>query len=315
MKADLHVHSFHSGFARNWAWLHARECYSTPEDVYRVARSRGMDLVCITDHDSIDGCLEFLDRHPDAPDFIMGEEISCLVPDAPGLRVHLGAIGMTEALHRDVQGLRDNVFDVAACLRRHGAFCVMNHLFMLYGDQMELQSYIRQALALAPGLETHNGAMLAQHNDFVAELAASTAAAGMRPIAVGGSDAHLLRYVGTAYTSAPGTTREEFLQNLRAGNTQTGGAHGGHLRLLAEVYGSIANHWIGMLGLQRNDFTWQARVSALVCSAALLPFQFVPAIIAARMKQGEAARVGRYRRMLAATDTERLADAPESPLA
>ena len=62
-----------------------------------------MDLVCITDHDSIDGCLEFLDRHPDAPDFIIGEEISCLVPDAPGLRIHLGAIGMTEAIHRDVQ--------------------------------------------------------------------------------------------------------------------------------------------------------------------------------------------------------------------
>jgi len=106
MKADLHVHSFHSGLARHWAWLHARECYSTPEDVYRVARQRGMDLVCITDHDSIDGCLEFLDRHPDAPDFIIGEEISCLVPDAPGLRIHLGAIGMTEAVHRDVQRLR-----------------------------------------------------------------------------------------------------------------------------------------------------------------------------------------------------------------
>ena len=137
-----------------------------------------MDLVCITDHDSLDGCLEFLDRHPDAPDFITGEEISCLVPDAPGLRVHLGAIGMTEALHREAQRLRDNVFDTAAYLRQQGVFCVVNHLFMLFDDQMAVESYVRQALALAPGLETRNGAMLAEHNEFIAELATSLRTAG-----------------------------------------------------------------------------------------------------------------------------------------
>ena len=315
MKADLHVHSFHSGLARHWAWLHARECYSTPEDVYRVARERGMDLVCITDHDSIDGCLEFLDRHPDAPDFIIGEEISCLVPDAHGLRIHLGAIGMTEAIHRDVQRLRGNVFDVAGCLRQHGVFHVMNHLFMLFGDEMAVESYVRQALALAPGLETHNGAMLAEHNAFVAELAASITAAGRQPVAVGGSDAHLLRYVGTTYTSAPGSTREEFLKNLRLGNTETGGAHGGRGRLLIEVYGSIANHWIGMLGMQRNDFSWRARATAGICSALLLPFQFIPGIVAVRMKQIEAAQVRRYRRTLTVTESEHLPNPSSSPLA
>ena len=172
MKADLHVHSYHSGYARHFHWLRARECYSTPDDIYRVAKARGMDLVCITDHDSIDGCLEFLDRHPDAPDFIAGEEISCLVPDAPGLRIHLGALGMTEAVHREAQRLRDNVFETAAYLRRERVFFVMNHLFMLFDDQMAVETYVRRALTLAPGLETRNGAMLAEHNEFVAELAA-----------------------------------------------------------------------------------------------------------------------------------------------
>ena len=33
------------------------------------------------------------------------------------IEVHLGVYGMTEALHRDVQPLRGNVFDVIACLR------------------------------------------------------------------------------------------------------------------------------------------------------------------------------------------------------
>lgn len=299
MKADLHVHSYHSGYARHFHWLRARECHSTPDAIYRVAKARGMDLVCITDHDSINGCLEFLDRHPEAPDFISGEEISCLVPDAPGLRIHLGAIGMTEAVHDEVQQLREDVFATAAYLRRQQIFFVMNHLFMLFDDQMAVETYVRQALTLAPGLETRNGAMLAEHNEFVAELAASFRYAGVSPVAVGGSDAHVLRYVGTTHTETPGHTREEFLADLVAGRSAVGGAHGGRGRLLAEIYGSIVNHWRGLLGLERHEIGWHERTFSLVCSALLLPFQFIPGAIALRMKQNEEARVRRYRRVWA----------------
>jgi predicted metal-dependent phosphoesterase TrpH len=304
MKADLHVHSYHSGYARHFAWLRARECHSSPDDIYRVARARGMDLVCITDHDSLDGCLEFLDRHPRAEDFIAGEEISCLVPDAPGLRIHLGALGMTEALHREAQRLRANVFETAAFLRQANVFSVVNHLFMLFDDQMAVESYVRQALALSPGLETRNGAMLAEHNEFIADLAIALRAAAMAPTVIGGSDAHLLRYVGTTYTVAPGRTREEFLANLVEGRSDVGGAHGGRARLLAEIYGSIANHWRGLVGLERHELGWRERVASLVCSALLLPFQFVPGVIALRLKQGERAKVERYRRLWA-EDVER----------
>jgi predicted metal-dependent phosphoesterase TrpH len=299
MKADLHVHSYHSGYARHFQWLRARECYSTPDDVYRVAKARGMDLVCITDHDSIDGCLEFLDRHPDAADFITGEEISCLVPDAPGLRVHLGAIGMTEALHREAQRLRGNVFDTAKYLHQKGVFCAVNHLFMLFNDQMAVESYVRQVLTLAPGLETRNGAMLAAHNEFIAELAMSLRTAGLSPAAIGGSDAHILRYVGTTYTEVPGQTRAEFLANLLEGHTQVGGAHGGPRRLLVEIYGSIANHWRGLLGLERHEIATIERLGSILCSALLLPFQFVPGLIALRMKQSEQTRIERYRQLWA----------------
>ena len=64
LRADLHVHSYHSGYAGRQNVLRARDCYSEPEAVYRTAKARGMDLVTITDHDSIDGCLEF-DLHPE----------------------------------------------------------------------------------------------------------------------------------------------------------------------------------------------------------------------------------------------------------
>ena len=110
MRADLHVHTHHSTVNRTLPFLRSRDCYSRPFDVYLTAKSRGMDLVAITDHDSIDGALELLEQLPDARDVIVGEEVSCWFPDT-SIEVHLGVYGMTEALHRDVQPLRKNVFE------------------------------------------------------------------------------------------------------------------------------------------------------------------------------------------------------------
>ncbi len=118
LRADLHVHTRHSKVSGTLRFLGSRDCYSRPADVYRVAKARGMDLVAFTDHDSIDGALELLDARPDCDDVIVGEEVSCWLPDGD-IEVHLGVYGMTEALHRDVQPLRGNVFDViAGCARR-----------------------------------------------------------------------------------------------------------------------------------------------------------------------------------------------------
>src|SRR5579875_532383 len=79
-KADLHCHSRYSGQVKHLRFLRARDCYSKPIDVYRRAKERGMDLVTITDHDSIDGCLELLNQFGDMPDFIMGEEVTPVCP-------------------------------------------------------------------------------------------------------------------------------------------------------------------------------------------------------------------------------------------
>ena len=56
MKRDTHVHTFHSGRSTiNSLQRILRECCNTPEDVYRIARARGLSLVAITDHDEISG--------------------------------------------------------------------------------------------------------------------------------------------------------------------------------------------------------------------------------------------------------------------
>jgi predicted metal-dependent phosphoesterase TrpH len=138
----------------------SRDCYSNPETVYRTARARGMDLVTITDHDSLDGCLELLDRHPDAPDILTGEEIECRVPDSD-LRVHLGVFGLTERHHREVQPLRENVFESAAYLRSQGLALVLHHPFHFLRGEMAVGTYLARLLPLVHAVETRNAAMQA----------------------------------------------------------------------------------------------------------------------------------------------------------
>jgi len=296
LKADLHVHTYHSGYNHDLPFLRSRDCYSSPVAVYHTAKARGMDLVAITDHDSIDGCREFLDAHPDAPDFIAGEEISCWMPDAP-IEVHFGAYGMTERAHAEIQPLRRNAFDVAAYLREAGIFFSLNHLFHFYKGQMPLDRYLA-LLDSVPALETRNGAMLSAHNRLIEEIRdrypAQTARAGAlrRLASVAGSDAHTLRRVGRTWTSAPGGTREEFLASVAAGRGIAGGEQGGTLPLAADIYGVIADYWLSLVGLKRHEgLTIGRRALGLGFSVVSAPFEFIPLLIAAAQKRGEASRI------------------------
>ncbi len=296
MKADLHVHSYHSGYNHDLPYLRSRDCFSLPEDVYRTAKARGMDVVTITDHDSIDGCLEFLDRHPDAPDFIIGEEISCWMPAADvsaALEVHLGAYGMTERAHREIQPLRKNAFEVMAYLRDAKIFFALNHLFHFYRGQMPLDGYLA-LMDCVPALEIRNGAMLPAHNALIEQLIAARAAraaGGGRQAAVAGSDAHTLRRVGRTWTEAPGTTREEFLANVAAGRGSAAGQQGGTLPLAADIYGVIADYWLSLVGLKRHELSMSRRAFGLAFSVVSAPFEFIPLLVASMQKSGESRRV------------------------
>jgi predicted metal-dependent phosphoesterase TrpH len=272
-------------------FLKSRDCYSSTADVYRVARARGMDLVAITDHDTIDGCLEFLSAHPDAPDFIMGEEVSCRYPGTD-LEVHFGVYGMTEALHRTLQPLRRNVFEVTACLREAGVFFSLNHLLFFYRGQVPLASYLA-LLDEVPALEARNGTMLPAHNDLVTDIVGRwpLADARPRPTLLGGSDAHTLRRVGRTWTEAPGATREEFLDSLRAGRARPGGAHGNAAAVARDAYSVIGSFVGSLAGFGPRDHSLGHRAACLAFSVVSLPAQFLPLALVWRSKRHEARTV------------------------
>ena len=284
LRADLHVHSCHSRQSGNFRFVKSRDCYSPPEAVYRTAKSRGMDLVTITDHDSISGCLEFLDAHPEAPDFFMSEEVSCRLAEGD-IEVHLGVYGQTERLHRELQPLRRNAFDVIACLRQSGVFFTLNHLLHFYRGQIDLAQYLR-LLAEVPALEVRNGSMLTSHNVLIEALAAP----GGRPAfaQVGGSDAHTLRRVGRTWTEAPADDLASFLLSLRARRSRAGGRHGGVAPVLGDTYGVMASYWKTLLGRGPRDHTALERAAFLAFSFVSLPAQFLPFAIVASGKRAEA---------------------------
>jgi len=305
LRADLHVHSRHSTESGNLRFLGSRDCYSRPEDVYRAAKARGMDLVAFTDHDSIGGALELLDARPDlAGEIIVGEEVSCRLPDGD-LQVHLAVYGMTEALHRDLQPLRANVFDVIARLREADVLFALNHLLHFYRGEIPLDRYLR-ILEAVPALEVRNGTMAEAHNVLLEGIArpetrvgpavqAGRAACRERAPLHGsaafaitaGSDAHTLRRVGTTWTEAPGRTRDEFLASVRNGLGTPGGAHGTAMTIAADAYGVIASYVAALAGFGPQDVTSWRRAACLAFAAVSLPFQFIPLVIAARSKAGE----------------------------
>jgi len=293
LRADLHVHTCHSKVTGTMPFLKSRDCYSKPADVYRVAKARGMDLVAFTDHDSIGGALELLNDAPDLTDVIVGEEVSCRLPDG-NVEIHLAVYGMTEALHRDLQPLRRNVHDAIARLREANVLFALNHLLHFYRGQIPIERYFR-LLDEVPALEVRNGTMLAAHNALVEQIARErpAPAAGGRFGLVAGSDAHTLRRVATTWTEAPGRTPAEFLANVREGRSVPGGLHGTTVTIAGDAYGVIGSYVAALAGFGPRDLAPVRRAACLAFAVASLPFQFMPVAVAARGKAGERRAVAR----------------------
>ena len=284
-RADLHVHSRYSDVCGSLPFLRSRDCYSSPLDVYLTAKRRGMDIVTITDHDAIDGWRELMDQKPDADDILPGEEVSCRLPDGD-IEVHLGVYGITERLHAEIQPLRRNVFDVMARLNESGTFFALNHLLHFYREQAPLETYLR-LLSTIPALETRNGTMLEAHN-ALAERLCCDCRGDRPPIAcVAGSDAHTLRRIGRTWTEAPGSTATEFLASLSAGLGRPGGRHGGPAAVAGDTYGVIGRYIASVYGHGPHDHVgWHRAVCAFLI-VALVPVQFMPALVAAVGKSRE----------------------------
>ena len=165
MKCDLHIHTIHSGMCTVPVLKRiCRESYNDPREVYSVLKRKGMDLVTLTDHDSIGGA-ESLRRYTD---FFLSEEVSCRMPS--GTTVHIGVFDLTERQHIEIQRRRDDFVCLLAYLTERRLLFSVNHIFSSLTGRRALDDFA-WVEGYVPALETHSGQMPAFHNRQAAQVA------------------------------------------------------------------------------------------------------------------------------------------------
>jgi glycosyltransferase involved in cell wall biosynthesis/predicted metal-dependent phosphoesterase TrpH len=217
-RVDMHCHSTASQVSKLGVQraLGLPECATPPEEVYELAKRRGMDFVTITDHDTIDGVLEIAER----PDVFVSEELTAHFRGEPQA-VHVLCYGITGEDHEWLQAHSGDVELCAAYLYEREIACALAHPYYNVGAPLTAR-HRRRLVELFSVWEIRNGARARELN-----RPAATYVATRDGIGIGGSDDHAGVDIGRTFTEAPAAgTPAEFLAFLRAGQVTACGKQG-----------------------------------------------------------------------------------------
>jgi glycosyltransferase involved in cell wall biosynthesis len=131
--------------------------------IYNIAKKKGMSLVTISDHNTIDGAQEIAHL----PDTFISEEITSYFPD-DGCKVHVLAIDITEGQHQDIQKVRKNIFELIEYLIHENIFHVLAHPLYSINDLLTVEHFER-FLLLFKNFEL-NGTRDGQINEYLKQV-------------------------------------------------------------------------------------------------------------------------------------------------
>jgi len=252
-KADLHLHSRYSD--RSAEWIARRlgfpDSYSEPLALYETLRARGMDFFTITDHNRIEGCLEIAHK----PGAFISEEVSAYFPE-DRCQVHLLVWDITEARHREIQALRDNIYDLQKYLVQHGLAHAVAHPFYRVDEKLTLAHFEKLTLLFMTfeGINGLRDALFSRIAQFVlrgltaekiSEFANRHDITPVHPepwkkILVAGSDDHGGIFPAFAYTETGRCKNaQEFLEKIKRGDCAMHGEGGTPLALSHGLYNTI----------------------------------------------------------------------------
>lgn len=202
-KADLHTHTKYSGLSKVM-FIKIPDSVSEPADVVKAAEARGLDVLCVTDHNSIRGGLAARE-HAKSVEVVVGSEILTADGEVLGL-----------FLNEDVpQGL--SAGETVDLIHGMGGVAVGAHPFSAHcsalGDKV-------LDLPL-DGIEVFN----AFHRDRYSNDMALEKCSGSGKALTGGSDAHAPMMVGDGFTTFEGHTAEELRKALVSRRTGYGGSY------------------------------------------------------------------------------------------
>ncbi len=267
VKVDLHVHSHFSDSPKIYllAKADSRECYTTPEQVYQRAMARGMDLVTITDHDTIQGALEIAHH---GPHVFISEEVSARFPDN-GCVVHVLVYGITEAQHDEIQRLRYNIYDLVPYLRQQGIVHALAHPLSSVNQRLK-REHLEQCFLMFKNIELLNGPRDPYHRKALEDIFGAMTRKdlerwaneyNLEPIDwdpargfVGGSDDHSGIAIARAYTSFEGpATVQGLFDAIDERRTRPEGEFMTPVSAAHNIYSGVVQYYLDKKETQSQD--------------------------------------------------------------
>jgi glycosyltransferase involved in cell wall biosynthesis len=221
-----------------------------------------MSLVTITDHNSIDGCMEIAHL----PGVFISEEVTAYFPEDQ-CKVHVLVYDIDEAKHKDIQKARESIFDLVEYLDRENIHHALAHPLFGVNDRLTLDHF-EKLLLLFKNFELNGARDIHQNRslrlilsqlgkDDIQRLAAKHNIEPCFPEPwyknlTGGSDDHSSITIAGTHTQADGTlNHREFLDRMEQGKTRVMGRGSTPLALAHNLYGIAYQFYKTKLALER----------------------------------------------------------------
>lgn len=199
-KADLHIHSNYSDGKP-----------SIEEILDYVEDSTDLDVIAITDHDTIEGALYAKALHRNKEyrfDLIIGEEVSAI-------EGHVLAINIREAIPAKLP-----VNEVLRRVKEQGGIAIAAHPFY-HTKLINTHMVVMNGIGTKSLFKNHHNLDGIEIVNATPTLADENLAAAVMNRAMlfraetGSSDAHILAAIGRAYTAFEGKTSEDLIRSIK----------------------------------------------------------------------------------------------------
>ncbi len=269
-RADLHTHTKYSGMSK-LGFIRFPDAVSEPREVLRSAERKGLNIVCVTDHDTIRGAL-LAKAEKSSVEVVVGEEVSTADGEVLGLF-------LSESVPHSLPA--EETIDRIHAL---GGVAIAPHPFSAHCSTVS--DKLRE-LKL-DGVEVFN----AFHRDGYANAIAQKMCDDLPLAKTGGSDAHGPMMVGDGYTTFEGETAEDLRRAILSKETGFGGAMTSFRNFVwlttLMTFKLQTTLWASLVGMEMPDDTrcsreiFEARrITRLVALAGTMVFLTPPVTLTA----------------------------------
>lgn len=224
-----------------------------------------MQYVTLTDHNTLEGCLEIAHL----PGVIFGEEVTVGFPDDE-CKVHILVWGLTETQHREMQALKDNIFDFQKYLSERALAHAVAHPLQSPNDKLT-PLHLQKLVLMFRHFEGINGRYHARLSEAARytlgeltprHIEVFAARTGLTPtheepwckVLIGGSDDHGGIYPARAYTETPeAATSGDFLEHIRQGRCEARGEAGTPLAVAHGTYNTAYQYLKAKFAMKPGD--------------------------------------------------------------